>query len=121
MPGNSQRKGAIRKDKKGPTVGTGGQRRKQLKGRGPTPKATERDKHPAAKKKRAAAKRSERSDKGGRRAPSGRSSGRSREGAPEYVVGRNAVVEALAAKIPTTALYVAERIDQDERVREAVH
>ncbi|MFL6179234.1 MAG: 23S rRNA (guanosine(2251)-2'-O)-methyltransferase RlmB [Actinomycetes bacterium] len=121
MAGNSQRKGAIRKDKKGPTVGTGGQRRKQLKGRGPTPKATERDKHPAAKKKRAAAKRSERSDKGGRRAPSGRSSGRSREGAPEYVVGRNAVVEALAAKIPTTAMYFAERIDQDERVREAVH
>ena len=120
MAGNSQRKGAIRKDKKGPSVGSGGQRRKQLKGRGPTPKATERDKHPAAKKKRAAAKRSERSEQSGRRTASGRRSGRSREGAPEYVVGRNAVVEALAAKIPSTALYVAERIDQDERVREAV-
>ena len=119
MAGNSQRKGAIRKDKKGPSVGSGGQRRKQLKGRGPTPKATERDKHPAAKKKRAAAKRSERSEKGGRRTSPGRRS-RSRDGAPEYVVGRNAVVEALAAKIPSTALYVAERIDQDERVREAV-
>ena len=40
MAGNSQRKGAIRKGKKGPTVGSGGQRRKQLKGRGPTPKAS---------------------------------------------------------------------------------
>jgi 23S rRNA (guanosine2251-2'-O)-methyltransferase len=121
MAGNSQRKGAIRKDKKGPTVGSGGQRRKQLKGRGPTPKASERDKHPAARKARSAAKRSDRSDQKGRRTTSGRSrSSRSREGAPEYVVGRNAVVEALAAKIPSTALYVAERIDQDERVREAV-
>ncbi len=45
MAGNSERKGAIRKDKKGPQVGSGGQRRKQLKGRGPTPKASERDKH----------------------------------------------------------------------------
>ncbi|HEX5017816.1 MAG TPA: 23S rRNA (guanosine(2251)-2'-O)-methyltransferase RlmB, partial [Actinomycetes bacterium] len=35
MAGNSQRKGAIRKGKKGPTTGSGGQRRKQLKGRGP--------------------------------------------------------------------------------------
>ena len=121
MAGNSQRKGAIRKDKKGPTVGSGGQRRKQLKGRGPTPKADERDKHPAAKRKRAEAKRAE---KGGRRSTSGRgpSKGRSRAsaGGPEYVVGRNAVVEALVARIPATALYVAERIDKDERVREAV-
>jgi len=121
MAGNSQRKGAIRKDKKGATVGSGGQRRKQLKGRGPTPKADERDKHPAAKRKRAAAKREEQS---GRRPSSGRggSGSRSRGGAggPEYVVGRNAVVEALAARIPATALYVAERIENDERVREAV-
>jgi 23S rRNA (guanosine2251-2'-O)-methyltransferase len=122
MAGNSQRKGAIRKGKKGPTVGSGGQRRKQLKGRGATPKATERDKHPAARKARAAAKRSERSADKGRGRASGRSrSSRSREGGPEYVVGRNAVAEALAAKIPATALYVAERIDQDERVREAVN
>ena len=123
MAGNSQRKGAIRKDKKGPTVGSGGQRRKQLKGRGPTPKASERDK--AAKRKRAATKSA---DKGARRPASGRgtASGRGKpsrkraSGGPEYVVGRNAVAEALAAGIPATALYVAERIDNDERVRDAV-
>lgn len=117
MAGNSQRKGAIRKDKKGATVGSGGQRRKQLKGRGPTPKASERDKHPAAKRKRAAAKKA--ATTGGRPA-----SARGRRGprgtGPEYVVGRNAVLEALQAQIPSTALYVAERIDNDERVREAV-
>jgi 23S rRNA (guanosine2251-2'-O)-methyltransferase len=120
MAGNSQRKGAIRKSKKGPTVGSGGQRRKQLKGKGPTPKATERDKHPAAKRQRAAAKRAEQTGRGA--APGRARSTRSRSGssAPEYVVGRNAVVEALQAQIPGTALYVAERLGADERVREAV-
>ena len=41
MAGNSERRGAKRNpgSKKGQTVGSGGQRRKQLKGKGPTPKA----------------------------------------------------------------------------------
>ncbi|GIJ66559.1 23S rRNA (guanosine(2251)-2'-O)-methyltransferase RlmB [Virgisporangium ochraceum] len=40
--------------------------------------------------------------------------------APELLVGRNPVVEALRAHIPVTALYVAQGIDIDERVTEAV-
>ena len=40
--------------------------------------------------------------------------------APETVVGRNPVVEALRAKVPATALYVALGVDADERVTEAV-
>jgi 23S rRNA (guanosine2251-2'-O)-methyltransferase len=43
----------------------------------------------------------------------------SREGS-ELVVGRNAVVEALRAQVPATALFVAERIDTDDRVKEAL-
>jgi 23S rRNA (guanosine2251-2'-O)-methyltransferase len=35
-------------------------------------------------------------------------------------VGRNSVVEALRAGVPAAALYVAERIDADDRVREAI-
>ena len=35
-------------------------------------------------------------------------------------MGRNSVVEALRAGVPATALYVAERIDVDDRVREAI-
>ncbi len=42
-----------------------------------------------------------------------------REGS-ELVVGRNPVVEALRANVPATALFVAERIDSDERVKEAL-
>jgi 23S rRNA (guanosine2251-2'-O)-methyltransferase len=36
------------------------------------------------------------------------------------VAGRNSVVEALRADIPATALYVASRIDSDDRVKEAI-
>ncbi|GAA0997896.1 23S rRNA (guanosine(2251)-2'-O)-methyltransferase RlmB [Subtercola frigoramans] len=36
----------------------------------------------------------------------------------EVVTGRNSVVEALRAKIPATALYIATRIEYDERVKE---
>ena len=36
MPGNSQRKGAIRKSSKRPTAGSGGRVRRGLEGRGPT-------------------------------------------------------------------------------------
>ncbi|HJT93258.1 MAG TPA: 23S rRNA (guanosine(2251)-2'-O)-methyltransferase RlmB, partial [Mycobacterium sp.] len=50
MPGNSRRRGAIRKagTKKGPTVGSGGVRRRGLEGRGATPPAHMRPGHPAA-------------------------------------------------------------------------
>ena len=59
MAGNSQRRGAMRKPgtKKGAVVGTGGQSRRAVKGRGPTPPAEIRKGHPAARKAAAAAKR----------------------------------------------------------------
>jgi 23S rRNA (guanosine2251-2'-O)-methyltransferase len=113
MAGNSQRRGAVRKSgKKGPTVGSGGQRRKGLEGKGPTPKAVDRPKHKAHKKARASARHDQ-----GRAA-----SGRSRRTGPssEVVAGRNAVVEALRAEVPVTTMYVAGRIDADDRVREAL-
>ncbi|SDY10235.1 23S rRNA (guanosine2251-2'-O)-methyltransferase [Micromonospora pattaloongensis] len=40
--------------------------------------------------------------------------------APELLVGRNPVVEALRAQVPATALYVAQGIDIDDRVNELV-
>ena len=120
MAGNSQRRGAKRNpgSKKGQTVGSGGQRRRGLEGKGPTPRATERPSHPAHRRARSAAKRA------GSSSPrsGGRSSApaRSREGGPEWVAGRNPVVEALRAMVPATALYVAERIESDDRVRESL-
>jgi 23S rRNA (guanosine2251-2'-O)-methyltransferase len=40
--------------------------------------------------------------------------------APELLVGRNPVVEALRAQVPATALYVAQGIDVDDRIKELV-
>ncbi|MEO5834348.1 MAG: 23S rRNA (guanosine(2251)-2'-O)-methyltransferase RlmB [Nakamurella sp.] len=119
MAGNSQRKGAIRKagTKKGAVVGSGGQARRALKGRGPTPSAVERPHHPAAKRAVRAAKADARGA-----APTKQRGARTGKGElPETVIGRNPVVEALRAGVPATALYVAQGLSADERVTEAVH
>lgn len=107
MAGNSRRRGAVRKPgtKKGPTVGSGGVRRRGLEGRGATPPAHMRPNHPAAK--RAAAK-----DKSRR--------GAKKTDETEIVLGRNPVLECLRASIPATALYVALGADADERLTESV-
>jgi len=119
MAGNSQRRGAVRGPKKGPSGGSGGQRRKGLEGRGATPKATERPQHPAHKNAVRNAKRA--SSPGARPARSGGSGApRRTKGSSEIVAGRNSVVEALRANIPATTMYVAGRIESDDRVREAL-
>ncbi|OBK24892.1 23S rRNA (guanosine(2251)-2'-O)-methyltransferase RlmB [Mycobacterium asiaticum] len=106
MAGNSQRRGAIRKagTKKGAKVGSGGQRRRGLEGRGPTPPAHLRPNHPAAK--RAGAQQSRRPTK--------------RVEEAETVLGRNPVLECLRAGVPATALYVALGVEADERLTESV-
>jgi 23S rRNA (guanosine2251-2'-O)-methyltransferase len=121
MPGNSERRGARRTDgsKKGASAGTGGQRGKALKGRGPTPPAEARKGHPAARRaasetRNAASTRSVRPGSGAR---SGGSRGGARDSI-EVVAGRNSVLEALRAGVPVQALYIAERVDADERIRE---
>jgi 23S rRNA (guanosine2251-2'-O)-methyltransferase len=57
--------------------------------------------------------------RGGPRVAPGRKAQTPKE-APELLVGRNPVVEALRAHVPGTALYVAQGIDIDERISEAV-
>jgi len=49
MPGNSSRRGAVRKSGKGRTAGSGGRIRRGLEGKGPTPKAKDREGHKAYK------------------------------------------------------------------------
>ncbi len=119
MPGNSQRRGAVRKSKKGPSVGSGGQRRQALEGRGPTPKAVDRPKHKANKLANAAAKRSG-SDTGSATRGTVRRDPKRTKASSEIVAGRNAVVEALRAEVPVTTMYVAGRLESDDRVREAL-
>jgi len=90
--------------KKGPQVGTGGHGRKKLSGKGATPPAEMRPGHPAQRRAVAAQKR---------KTPKQRET-------PDYLVGRNPVVEALRAGVPATALYLALGLDIDERITEVV-
>jgi 23S rRNA (guanosine2251-2'-O)-methyltransferase len=108
MAGNSKRRGAVRKagTKKGPTVGSGGVRRRGLEGKGATPAAKDRPHHPAAKRAAKAARQQR---------------GRQRKTDDvELVLGRNPVVECLRAGVPATALYVALGAESDERLTESV-
>jgi 23S rRNA (guanosine2251-2'-O)-methyltransferase len=129
MAGNSARRGATRKpgSKKGAKVGSGGQGRQALEGRGPTPKATERPYHPAAKRAAAAEKRTPvagtRRSSGAPAARTSRSAAGSRgtkgtSATHEIVSGRNSVVEALRAGIPVSTVYYGTRIEADDRTRE---
>ncbi|MYW67912.1 23S rRNA (guanosine(2251)-2'-O)-methyltransferase RlmB [Streptomyces sp. SID8379] len=99
--------------KKGAQVGSGGQRRKGLEGKGPTPPAEMRKKH---KKNRIATAQAKRAQ--GR--PTSRTGGPRGKSTSEMVVGRNPVVEALREGVPASTLYVQQFIDNDERVREAL-
>ncbi|MER6951703.1 23S rRNA (guanosine(2251)-2'-O)-methyltransferase RlmB [Nonomuraea sp. NPDC000554] len=101
--------------KKGPSKGTGGQVRRGLEGRGATPPAEMRHWY----KDKARAERVAREERGSGRRPAAARQRRS-DDAPEYIGGRNPVLEALLAGVPATALYVAQRIDNDDRVRDSI-
>ena len=120
MAGNSSRRGAIRKTgtKKGQVAGSGGNRRRGLEGRGATPPAEERTKHPAARRAKMAEKSAQ--SRGDSRGRSTRVPTRKNDDAPEVVLGRNPVVECLRAGVPATALWVAVGTDSDERLKESV-
>ena len=127
-PGNKSRAGAVRKTSAGKQVGSGGQGRQALEGRKPTPKAEDRPYHPAGKRKAA----NERFEAAGGRKPSRGKEAPGAEQRPqqqrrakssdevEVVTGRNSVLEALRAKIPAQTLYMATRIEYDDRVKEVV-
>lgn len=118
MAGNSSRRGKMRHAKKGPSVGSGGVRRRALEGRGPTPKAEDRPNHKAYKGGGTTGK----SGSGRPTSPKAGSRG-SRAGArtnpgENQVAGRNAVLEALQEQIPATGLTLMHRLESDDRVRE---
>jgi len=119
------RGGAGRTKSGKPRPGTGGQGRRRLEGKGPTPPAVMRPGHPA---QRRAAKGGGAAAGGGTRArrpgdEPGRPPARGPRGAgdaAEFVAGRNAVVESLRAGVPSAVLYVGARVQHDERVSQAI-
>ena len=107
MSGNSKNRPGIRKtNKKGAVKGSGGARRRGLRGKGPTPKAEDRVYHAAHKRKLERQRRDQ-----GRH---------DRSASTELVVGRNPVIECLHARVPATALYIAQGTRNDDRLPEAV-
>ena len=107
MSGNSKNRPGIRKtNKKGAVKGSGGARRRGLRGKGPTPKAEDRVYHAAHKRKLERQRRDQ-----GRH---------DRSASTELVVGPNPVIECLHARVPATALYIAQGTRNDDRLTEAV-
>ena len=194
MAGKPGRPGAA-KSKKGGKVGSGGNNKQRLEGRGPTPKAEDRKNHKAFKAKQAAERKAAalgikivgkgagnsttarkfaseldpkiatartgkaaprpaaaRAGAAAGRAGAGRGTAGTRDGArrgeflapsartagsagaakrsgqrvakaadaSEVLSGRNSVLEALRSKVPATALFIATRIEMDERVKESI-
>lgn len=113
---NTGRPGAGRGKKKGPLKGTGGHGRKSLEGKGPTPKAEDRVYHVAHKRKQAAERLAGKRGTGPK--PTTRAPRAKGDTDIEFVTGRNSVLEALRAKIPATAFYIAQRVEMDDRVKE---
>lgn len=97
-------------------IGSGGRHRKSLRGHGPTPKAEDRVYHKAHKAKVAREKRQAASP----RLAAQRRADRRVTKTDEIVIGRNAVVEALRAGVPASELYIATRLEQDDRTRDAI-
>lgn len=97
-------------------IGSGGRHRKSLRGHGPTPKAEDRVYHKAHKAKVAREKRQAASP----RLAAQRRADRRVTKTDEIVIGRNAVVEALRARVPASELYIATRLEQDDRTRNAI-
>ncbi len=108
--------------RKGAAVGSGGQSKRRLEGKKPTPPGEERKGHPKARRAAAAAKRAPVKPTTGTRgtAPAKARGTKPDPDAPETVYGRNVVVEALRTKVPATALYVALGVDNDERMAESL-
>jgi len=104
--------------KKGPTKGSGGKNKRSLEGRGPTPKAEDRAWHPAGKRKAAQERFIAAGGKPQQRSSQNRAPKSKAGDDTETVTGRNSVLEALRAKIPATAFYIAQRVEMDDRVKE---
>lgn len=135
MASKPTRPGAA-KGKKGPSVGTGGHGRKRLEGKGPTPKAEDRKGHKAFRAKKSADKKKASGVKISRKGEfvatgprtAGVAGAAARKGKMitkasesfEVLSGRNSVLEALRSKVPATAMFLAQRIEMDDRVKEAI-
>ena len=108
------------KGKKGPTVGSGGNNRRRLEGKGPTPKAEDRVYHKAYKaKKLAEARAAQEAARKAARTPKLRSELKLRPD-HELIAGRNPVAEAVRSGIPLSRVFMLASAIGDERLEQTV-
>ncbi len=117
MPGNSQRKGAVRKKGKTTPAGSGGRVRRGLEGKGPTPKAEDRPYHKAYRR-RGPDEPGRTTGKPATRQRAGTRSANTATAGSDWVIGRNPVLEALQAGLPVRRAYVADGVERDDRLRD---
>jgi 23S rRNA (guanosine2251-2'-O)-methyltransferase len=91
--------------------GTGGKNKRKLQGRGPTPKAEDRVYHKAHKLKQ---KRLARSNSAPRRPREGQRK------VADIIYGKNAVVEALTAKLPLQQILLNAETALDDKLKDVV-
>jgi 23S rRNA (guanosine2251-2'-O)-methyltransferase len=123
-----RRTGAGRTKSGKPRPGTGGYGKRALEGKGPTPPAAMRPGHPAQRRasKTAAGDGTRARRTGDGPGPSSpprsypAAGARGTGDAPEFVAGRNSVVESLRAGVPSAVLYVGARVQHDDRISEAI-
>jgi len=122
MAGNTKRPGATRKagSKKGMQVGSGGNGRKALEGKGPTPKAEDRTYHVAHKRKLLAERSAAKAATRGTGQTARKAAAKKALGDNESFGGRNSVLEALRANVPLKSVHIANGIDHDDRTKEAM-
>lgn len=118
MPGNSQRKGAVRKKGKTTAAGSGGRVRRALEGKGPTPRAEDRPYHKAYRNRGPDDPARTTGPRTGGRKPAGARSGAPSTAGSDWVIGRNPVLEVLLAGLPVRRAYVAEGVERDDRLRD---
>lgn len=101
--------------------GSGGVRRRRLEGRGPTPKAENREYHPAYAKKKAREAREAR-EAANAKARAGKKLPASLRVDDDHdlIVGRNPVLEAVTAGVPLTRVFMAVGNLSDDRLEETV-
>ena len=118
MPGNSQRKGAVRKKGKTTAAGSGGRVRRALEGKGPTPRAEDRPYHKAYRNRGPDDPARTTAPRTTGRKPSGPRSGSPSSAGSDWVIGRNPVLEVLLAGLPVRRAYVADGVERDDRLRD---
>jgi 23S rRNA (guanosine2251-2'-O)-methyltransferase len=118
MPGNSQRKGAVRKKGKSTAAGSGGRVRRALEGKGPTPRAEDRPYHKAYRSRGPDEPAKSTGQRSSSRKPSSSRSGAPSTAGSDWVIGRNPVLEVLLAGLPVRRAYVADGLERDDRLRD---